>query len=995
MKQQVISILLIVLLAFGLNTCALITEPFPVATSTPTDTPEPSSTPRPEINVALRQPVRVSASWVVDPPERAVDGNLNNWRGAGGPAPQWIEVDLEGIYSVSRIRVVSEGPTGYAPYQVYGRGPDNVNRLLHVFEGNKTNNQTLEFTPPTPWEDISTIRIEINTGSGWVGLREIQVFSRDEPKPLPESAESETPLFLAGVDIDNLSQITPGNAISIEQLAILGRGPINDLAWSPDGTMLVAASPLGVWLYDPKDLKASPHLLEGHTRDVLSVIFSPDGKTILSASQDGTVKIWDVATASLTRTVAMWSDFSYEVGEQKRDAEVWSIAFSSDGKQLAAGAYDGKIRLWNPTEGSQKSILQGHTRQISTLTFNADGTLLASNSVDGAIIVWDVETGSQRFALQAQTSEQRLVFSPDGKTLAVAYGGADMPVQLFDTVSGGKTTELAEHTKVISLAFTPAGLITSNLNTKLQLWDPVSGVSRIISDKAGWITKLAVSPDGTKLASNEWHGVMQLWDIATGTSIDAQIGHNMPVTSIAFSPDGMSVASGGEDGVIWIWKVESNTLDKALLGRNVRVSDVAFSPDGKLLASGGFDRTIRLWDVTSPKEVAVLMGHENFVRCVAFSPDGKTIASGSTDMTVRLWDRTTGKERAVLTGHTAEVQGVAFSPDGAWLVSAGADNILRIWSVETGKEIGNLKGHQSFVISAAFSPDGTLLASGSGDHWLRIWDLEGTSEAVTGKNHFAPIGHGGWVLSVAFSPDGEIVASANVSTTSYWVAPGEVHLYSADTGYPYALLRGHTKRVNSVAFSPDGKLLATGSADGSVRLWGVQGDGFQPDQTGQEIAPTSTPKPAELQESGTGSEIETTEPGTNLAYKKQVRVSHALASNPAGMAVDRNLENWWGSGAFAPQWIEIDLGANYVIREFKLLPSQTPAGKTVHRLLVKGPVTNDQYELLYTFEGITVDFMWLSHKLDEPMRGIRYIRVETVSSPSWVSWREIEVISGE
>jgi len=260
--------------------CVLVlTACSPAATETqapvPTATIVPSPTPRPEKNVSLNKPVRVSASWVVDPPERAVNGNPNDWWGAGGPIPQWIEVDLEGIYSVSRIKVINEGPTGYAAYQVFGRGPDNVNRLLHVFEGSKTNNQTLEFTPDTPWEDISTIRIEINSGSGWVGFREVQVFSRDEPMSLPTSPESTTPLFLAQVDTDTLETITPENAVLMKQVAMLGRGPINSLAWSPDGTMLAVASPLGVWLYDPKDLKSSPRLLEGHTRDVLSVIFSP------------------------------------------------------------------------------------------------------------------------------------------------------------------------------------------------------------------------------------------------------------------------------------------------------------------------------------------------------------------------------------------------------------------------------------------------------------------------------------------------------------------------------------------------------------------------------------------------------------------------------------------------------------------------------------------------------------------------------------------------
>ena len=136
-------------------------------------------------------------------------------------------------------------------------------------------------------------------------------------------------------------------------------------------------------------------------------------------------------------------------------------------------------------------------------------------------------------------------------------------------------------------------------------------------------------------------------------------------------------------------------------------------------------------------------------------------------------------------------------------------------------------------------------------------------------------------------------------------------------------------------------------------------------------------------------------PGTNLALRKTVRVSRALGDFPAAMAVDGNRNNWWGSGAFAPQWIVVDLEANYVIAEVRLLPSQSPAGETTHRLLVKGPATNNEYEPLHTFQGATADARWVAFKLPEPLEGVRYIRIETTSSPSWVSWREVEVIAGE
>jgi hypothetical protein len=142
-------------------------------------------------------------------------------------------------------------------------------------------------------------------------------------------------------------------------------------------------------------------------------------------------------------------------------------------------------------------------------------------------------------------------------------------------------------------------------------------------------------------------------------------------------------------------------------------------------------------------------------------------------------------------------------------------------------------------------------------------------------------------------------------------------------------------------------------------------------------------------------EIEVVKAGLNVAAYKHVTISREIAGYSAGNALDSNLKNWWSAGAFAPQWIQIDLKANYVVAEFWLLPSQSPAGKTTHRVLVKGPATNNEFILAYTFDEATRDSKWLVYHLPEALRGIRYVRIESVSSPSWIGWREIKVIAGE
>ena len=141
--------------------------------------------------------------------------------------------------------------------------------------------------------------------------------------------------------------------------------------------------------------------------------------------------------------------------------------------------------------------------------------------------------------------------------------------------------------------------------------------------------------------------------------------------------------------------------------------------------------------------------------------------------------------------------------------------------------------------------------------------------------------------------------------------------------------------------------------------------------------------------------ITLSEPGDNIALRKPVTVSAELPGFPALFAVDANPDYYWGSGGFAPQWIEIDLQGQYVISEIRLLPSQTPPGDTTHQLFVKGTYTKNRYVLLHTFEGFTADGRWIALQLPEPIRGVRFVKIKTTSSPSWVSWREIQIITGE
>jgi len=280
--------------------------------------------------------------------------------------------------------------------------------------------------------------------------------------------------------------------------------------------------------------------------------------------------------------------------------------------------------------------------------------------------------------------------------------------------------------------------------------------------------------------------------------------HTGFISSVAFSADGKRLASTGDDCIIWLWRAADGLPLCRLKGHSSSVSSVAFSPDGKTLASASWDRSIRLWRLVNGALLRTLEGHGNWVSSVAFSPDGKTLASASWDRTVRLWRVADGTLLHTFEGHTDLVLGVAFSLDGKTLASAGADHTVRLWRVADGTLLRRLDGHTDSVDDVAFSPDGKTLASAGGDHTVRLWRVADGTLLRRLDGHTDSVGN------VVFSPNGRILASAS--------ADQSVRLWQLPDGTAIRILYGH-----AVAFSPDGLMLASAGNDQVIRIWGLLG----------------------------------------------------------------------------------------------------------------------------------------------------------------------------
>ncbi len=580
---------------------------------------------------------------------------------------------------------------------------------------------------------------------------------------------------------------------------------VNSAKFSPDGNTIVSASDdntIRIWdVATGKKTKT----LSGHISFVWSVNFSPDGKYIVSGSGDKTIKLWDVATGKELKTLSGHS------------STVSSVDFSPDGKYIASASYDRKIKLWDAATGKELKTFSGHNSSVNTVVFSPDGKYLASGSYDHTVKLWHVATGQEIRTLHSHNSYIWSVnFSSDGKYLVSA--SEDNTLQVWNASTGGELNTLYGHNAyVLSASFSPdSKTIASGSGDKsIKLWDAATGKElKTFYGHNSSVNTVSFSPDGKYLVSGSPDKSIKLWEVPMGDlgPIEKEVrtfyGHTEPVWEVSSSPDGKYIASSSSDKTIKLWEISSGKDVKTFSGHNSFVMSISFSPNGMFLASGSADNTVKLWDVAKGKEVRTFYGHSSSIWSISFSPDGNYIASGSGDKTIKLWDVVTGKELKTFSGHTKSVDGVSFSPNGKYLASASYDKTIKLWDVDTGKELKTFFGHSSFVSVVAFSPDGKYIASGSYDNTIKLWDVKSGKE----ERNFS--GHSSFVNNLSFSPDGKFIASASEDKT--------IKLWDVETGKEVKTLSGHLKSVDSVIFSPDGQLVISASPDNTVKLWDME-----------------------------------------------------------------------------------------------------------------------------------------------------------------------------
>lgn len=593
-------------------------------------------------------------------------------------------------------------------------------------------------------------------------------------------------------------------------------------------------------------------ILRGDGNWVTSATYSPDGRYVLTASQDSTVRVWLAATGrqlAMLRTaqpprfgagrpqfspdgrlvlvtstdgkVVVWH---WQVGGPptvvSSGENAYRAAFSPNGNYVVTGHDDGTTRVWTWRSGRLTAVLPsaGH-EPITAVAFTADGKLIVTGGASGVVRLWRWQAPGGPMTLAGNTDwVNTIAFSPGGGLMVTSSD--DGSARLF-AIPGGRLLAVmhgGDPQGLNSAAFSPDGqlVVVAGVDKTARVFAVPGGQPvAVMRGHADELEDAVFSSDSKLVATSSADGNAAIWNAHTGEPAIVLRGHGGAVFTVAFSPGGGSLLTASADDTGRLWTLPTLHV---LGAKDSPLNTAVFSPDGRSVAAAGEDGAIRVYNTASGRQAAVLAAGDMAVDSAVFSPDGRSIvtaglAADGSEGIVRIWDAAAPYRGRVFARDTQEIQSAAFSRDGRLIVTSTPDTAV-IWDARTGQRRvtirvpeSRLQGNPAMaILGASVSPDGRWVLTNHYDA-ARLWS------AATGKLVRTLRANAGIVYSAAFGRDGTRVVTAN--------GDGTAVVWDTASGRLLDRLVSPSGQLRSAVFSPDGRWVAAGAVDGSVTVWSM------------------------------------------------------------------------------------------------------------------------------------------------------------------------------
>ncbi|MCA9941818.1 MAG: hypothetical protein KC418_24435, partial [Anaerolineales bacterium] len=568
-------------------------------------------------------------------------------------------------------------------------------------------------------------------------------------------------------------------------------------------------------------------VLRGHVGDVISASFSPNGRYIVTASDDWpdkTVRLWTRSgglIAVLDGDNALFSPDGTRLltlGAYDQQDALWDVtghliavlgtnesqyysnpaSFSPDGRYIVTTSYD-SAWLWD-ADGHFIAALQGHWAGITAINFSPNGQYIVTASRDNTARVWDV-SGNFIVALKGHANDvNNASFNPDGNRIVTA--SRDGTARIWDT-NGNPVAILEGHTDSVTWAgFSPDGqhILTASGDGTARLWDiDLESNVTTLEGYAGIVNAVTTSADGTRMVTAGEDGTIRLWNLVTGAATILQ-NHANAAFSAQFDASGTRIITAHRDGSVQLWDVDGNLLT-AYQDHTADVLYAGFGSSDVLIITVEANAAIHLRDMEG-QVLTTLNNPFAPLKEARLSPDGQRIVTISEEGKVQLWDVQGSLVASINHWAAPDVQAVAFSPQGTLMATIGGDSELQLWDAQDDF-LRRVTGHEAGINSVAFDPYGRYIVTASDDYTARIWTMNGNEVAVLQ-------GHTDNVISANFSPDGQhVVTVSDDGTARLWDNKGNfIIAFTSQTG-----------AIISANFSADGSHVITTSEDGTIKLW--------------------------------------------------------------------------------------------------------------------------------------------------------------------------------